>query len=67
VWLHERIRTREKQARVPVVETNQIRRFAVRATDLDDLDRLGVVTDVAAAHQELVTDMSMHKCLPGTR
>src|SRR5436190_14078385 len=58
--LDDRIRAREHQARVTVVETHHVGRLPARSADLDDLARpLRLAHDVAT-HVEPVPDGCLH-------
>src|SRR5215207_1579830 len=59
--LHRRIRAREDQAFVPVVEAHEIRRAAVAAADLQDLTDPVDVADGPAMDMETVTDLGLHR------
>ena len=58
--LDDRVRAREHQARMTIVETHQVWRLAARSADLDDLARpLWLAHDVAT-HVQPVSDGCLH-------
>jgi hypothetical protein len=65
--LDNRVRARKHQARMTVVETNQVRRLPARPANLDDLARPFRLAHDVATHMEPVSDGCLHPPPPHPR